>query len=78
MLINSSIALLGFQFPYILFAIPTFVAPSDVNGVFGATVGFLSDFELLSAGSVVENVRINDMGTTLGVASASTGGTSSS
>ena len=77
MLIDSSIALLGFQFPYILFAILTFVTPSDVNGVFGATVGFLSDFELLSAGSVVENVRINDMGATLGVASASTGGTSS-
>ena len=78
MFIDSSIALLGFQFPYILFAIPTFVAPGDVNGVFGATVGPLSDIKLLSAGSVVENVRINDMGTALGVASASTRGTSSS
>ena len=78
MFIDSSIALLGFQFPYILFAIPAFVAPSDVNGVFGATVGSLSDIKSLSAGSVVENVRINDMGTALGVASASTRGTSSS
>ena len=78
MFIDSSIALLGFQFPYILFAILTFVAPSDVNGVFGATVGSLSDIKSLSAGSVVENVRINDMGTTLGVASAFTRGASSS
>ena len=78
MFIDSSIALLGFQFPYILFAILTFVTPSDVNGVFGATVGFLSDIKLLSAGSVMENVRVNDMGTTLGVASAFTRGASSS
>ena len=77
MFIDSSIALLGFQFPYILFAIPAFVAPSDVNGVFGATVGFLSDIKLLSAGSVVENVRVDDMGTVFGVGSASTRGTSS-
>ena len=78
MFIDSSIALLGFQFPYILFAISTFVAPGDVNGVFGAAVGTLSDVESLLAGSVVEHVRIDDMGTAFGVASASTRGTSSS
>ena len=76
MFIDSSIALLGLQFPYILFAIPTFVAPGDVNGVFGAAVGTLSDVESLLAGSVVEHVRIDDMGTAFGVASASTRGTS--
>ena len=78
MFVASSIALLGFQFPYILFAIPAFVAPGDVNGVFGAAVGTLSDVESLLAGSVVEHVRIDDMGTAFGVASASTRGTSSS
>ena len=78
MFIDSSVALLAFQFPYILFAISTFVAPGDVNGVFRAAVGPLSDIESLLASSVVENVCINDMGTAFGVASASTGGASSS
>ena len=78
MFIDSSIALLGFQFPYILFAIPAFVAPGDVNGVFGAAVGPLSDVKSLLAGSVVENIRVDDMGAAFGVGPASTGSASTS
>ena len=78
MLVNTSIALLGFQFPYILAAITASVAPCDVNRVFGAAVGALSDIESLFAGSVVKDVCIYDMGAAFGVGPAFTGGASTS
>ena len=77
MFIDSPVALLAFQFPYILFTL-AFIAPSDVNCVFAPAVGFLPDVEAFFASSVVEDVGINDMGAAFGVTSASTGGASSS
>ena len=76
MFIDSPVALLAFQFPYILFTL-AFVAPSDVNCVFAPAVGFLPDVEAFFASSVVEDVGINDMGAAFGVTSASTGRASS-
>ena len=78
MFIDSSVALLALQFSYVLFAVSTFVAPGDVNCIFRAAVGPLPDVESLLASSVVEDVCIDDMVTAFGVASASTGGASSS
>ena len=78
MFVDSPITLLALQFSYVLLAVSTFVAPGDIDSIFRAAVGLLPDGESFLASSVVEDVGVDDMGAAFGVASASTGGASSS
>ena len=60
-LVDSSIRLLGFQLTNILFAIEATVAPGEVNCIFGPTICFLANFELLSASSVCKDIGVHNM-----------------
>ena len=61
MLIYTSVALLGFKLAHVLPTIGATVAPGEVDCVFGTTICFLANLELFSAGSVSEDIRIDNM-----------------
>ena len=75
--VDPPITLLALQLSHVLLAITTFVAPSDIDGIFCATVSLLPDGEPFLARSVMKDVGVNYMGTAFSVASASAGGASS-
>ena len=78
MFVYTTISLLRLQFSDILSHIcRTSVAPRQVNGIFRAASGFLSDVELFPTGFVGKYVRIYDMGAAFGICPSSAWGTPS-
>ena len=78
MFVDPPVTLLALQFSHVLLAIPTLIAPSDIDGIFRAAVSLLPDGESFLASSVMKDVGVDYMGAAFSVASASTGGASSS
>ena len=61
MFVYSSIGLLGFQLTNILFAIEAAIASGKVDCIFGPTICFLANFELLSASSVCKDISVHNV-----------------
>ena len=77
MFVDPPITLLALQFSHVLLTVSTFVAPSDIDGIFRAAVSLLPDGESFLARSVMKDVGVDYMGAAFSIASASAGGASS-